>query len=101
MDYPFKPPKFQARTKIYHPDVTDLNDGTLHFVSSCSSCGLGDWWSPALTITRVLQRIQDAMLAPDIDTLDCCAPEIRKTINCGRDEFEKIAREWTKRYAIP
>ena len=99
MDYPFKPPKFKARTKIYHPDVTDLNDGTLHFVSDCTSCGLNDWWSPALTVTKILLSIRAAMKAPDIDALDCCSPTIRKTIEVGRDEFEKIARLWTELYA--
>ena len=94
-DYPFKPPKFKAVTRLFHPEVTDLTDGTMHFISSCSACGLGEWWSPALTVTKVLKSARDSMKAPDIDKLDCCSPTIRKTIEVSKEEFESKAREWT------
>ena len=41
------------------------------------------------------------MVAPDLDKLDCCSETVKQSIQVSKEEFEKTAREWTQRYAVP
>ena len=49
IDYPFRAPKLRFRTPFYHPIVEQ--SGRIH---CCFDSLLGDKWSPALTVRKVL-----------------------------------------------
>ena len=88
-DYPFKPPKVQFITKIYHPNINKHGGICLDI--------LKDQWSPALTISKVLLSISS--LLTDANPDDPLVPEIANIYKSDMAKYENTAREWTKKYA--
>lgn len=88
-DYPFKPPKINFTTKLFHPNV-NLNG------SICLDI-LKDQWSPALTISRVLLSISS--LLSDANPDDPLWPEAADLYKNNREKFNATVREWVIRYA--
>lgn len=88
-NYPFKPPKVVFKSRIYHCNIN--SQGTI-----CLDI-LKDNWSPALTISKVLLSI--ASLLTDCNPADPLVGSIAHQYTHNRDEHDKMAKVWTKRYA--
>ena len=89
VDYPFKSPKIQFTTKVFHPNVS--SDGHI-----CLDI-LKDAWSPALTISKVLLSISSLLTDPNPN--DPLVGDIARMYINNREQYNKTAAEWTHKYA--
>jgi ubiquitin-conjugating enzyme E2 D/E len=88
-DYPFKPPKVQFATQVYHPNINSHGSICLDI--------LKDQWSPSLTISKVLLSIES--LLSDANPNDPLVPFVADEYMNQRPQFDQKAREWTNKYA--
>jgi ubiquitin-protein ligase len=91
-EYPFKPPVVSFRTKIYHPNVSNDDKGSM-----CLGLLRPDEWKPPNKVVSVLRLIQTLLIEPNAD--DAIEPSIANEYRENRKEFEKNAKDWVKRYA--
>lgn len=82
-------PRIVFRTRIYHCNINSNGDICLDTLKSN--------WSPALTISKVLLSI--CSLLSDANPFDPLVGNIAQQFLNDRKEHDKMAREWTERYA--
>ena len=88
-DYPFKPPRVNFTTKIYHCNVNP--DGAIRLDI------LQGEWSPGLSILKVLLALSTLLAhcrpsAPFV-------PEIALLYQQDREQHDANARQWVQKYA--
>ncbi|MCL7047778.1 hypothetical protein MKW94_008480 [Papaver nudicaule] len=90
-DYPFKPPVIKFKTKVFHPNIDESGNIQLSILRK-------KYWTPAMTIIKTLLGICSILTDPD--TEDYMSNPISAMYRTNRDQYDKIAREWTRRYAM-
>ena len=91
-DYPFKPPVLNFQTKIYHPNVSNDDRGSM-----CLGIVRPDEWKPPNRIAAVLAMTRSLLIEPSAD--DAVEAGVAEQYKRDREAFGKTAREWVKRYA--
>jgi len=90
--FPFKPPTVSFQTKIWHPNVTNDDKGSM-----CLGILRPDVWKPASSVSGVLELIRALLQEPDID--DAVETSIADQYKNDRKAFEKQVKDWVKKYA--
>ena len=89
-DYPFKPPKVEFETKVYHPNVKSATGAICLGI-------LKDDWSPQITVPKILMSISTLLTDPNVE--HPLEEEIAKQYTQNRELYDKTAKEWTEKYA--
>ena len=88
-EYPMVPPKVLFMSKIYHPNIDFLGRICLDILKKN--------WSPALQVRAVLLSVQSLLSEPN--TEDPLNEKVNDHWKADKKDAQKVAREWTVKYA--
>jgi ubiquitin-conjugating enzyme E2 D/E len=91
-EYPFRPPRLQFTTKVYHPNIHA--DGYFSLVPNVL---LQTTWSPAMTVRMVLLSLCSLLTDPNPD--DPLVPDIARQYKQDRAQYNLTAADWTRLFA--
>jgi ubiquitin-conjugating enzyme E2 D/E len=91
VDYPFRPPRFLAVTKIYHPNISSTGEICMDTVKE-------SWGAYA---TLVLALVSISSILDDLGLDDPLVPEVAEMYLRDRSTYDENARLYTQRYASP
>lgn len=89
-DYPLTSPSIKIITKIFHPNVNPEGKICLDI--------LGSGWKINTTPIKIIEGLMDLIQNPDL--ANPIYPEIAKLKLTDEEQFNKIATEWTIKYAM-
>ena len=90
-NYPFKCPKVQFVTKIYHPNVkTDTGE-------ICAQA-LQNSWVPTLNAQYIIKMLMELITNPNSD--NPMEAEISRVLMTNPSKFRDNAKEFTEKYAM-
>ncbi|XP_055328535.1 ubiquitin-conjugating enzyme E2-18 kDa-like [Paramacrobiotus metropolitanus] len=89
-EYPFKPPKINFRTKIYHPNIDEKGLVCLPIIQA-------ENWKPATKTEQVIQSLLDLIAEPEPE--HPLRAELAEEYTKDRKKFMKNAEEFTKKNA--
>ncbi|MCJ1250961.1 hypothetical protein MMC30_008191 [Trapelia coarctata] len=91
-DYPFAPPTLSFKTKIYHPNVTNDDKGSM-----CLGLLRPDTWKPSSRVRDVLVFARGLLEEPELE--GAVEGGIAREVREERGVWEGRARVWVERYA--
>ncbi|XKL64227.1 hypothetical protein PGB90_004313 [Kerria lacca] len=89
-EYPFKPPKINFKTKIYHPNIDEKGQVCLPIISA-------ENWKPATKTDQVIQAL--VALVNDPEPEHPLRAELAEEYLKDRKKFFKLAEEYTKKHS--
>ena len=87
--YPIRLPIPRFITKVFHPNISYHGDIGVDMV--------GQTWTFVYSISKVLLGIQSLLTDPYCDI--CMESDIAQLYENDREQFDRVAREWTVKYA--
>jgi len=88
-EYPFKPPKINFRTKIYHPNIDEKGQVCLPIISA-------ENWKPATKTDQVIQAL--VALVNDPEPEHPLRADLAEEYVRDRRKFIKNAEEFTRKH---
>ena len=89
-EYPFRPPIVRFVSEIFHCNINANGFICLDILS--------EKWSPALTISNVVSSIKSLLSNPNLDKP--LVHGIAKIYRSDKEKHDRIARDWTRKYAM-
>ncbi|XP_042220472.1 ubiquitin-conjugating enzyme E2 L3 isoform X1 [Homarus americanus] len=87
-EYPFKPPKINFKTKIYHPNVDEKGQVCLPIISA-------ENWKPATKTDQVIEALINLVNEPEPE--HPLRADLAEDYTKDRKKFMKNAEEFTKK----
>lgn len=91
-EYPFKPPKISFKTRIFHPNISNDDTGSM-----CLGLLKPESWKPPTRIAAVLEAAKQLLSEPLPD--DSVETSIADMFKSDRNLYEQKAKEYVKQYA--